>query len=135
MLIIIICFVSMYILAKTIKLNEFTMYLPYYRCLFCKDSFASEMDLQCHLTTHNKPLKCSMCDEGFNVEYLLDKHMHDVHANPARDRSPRGGASSQPSPVKIKVTPSVGQKHARLARQPWQGQVTKRGRQQSAFTR
>lgn len=66
------------------------------RCLFCKESFTSEMDLQCHLTTHNKPFKCSMCDESFHVEYLLDKHLQSVHTNASE-------ASALTSPIKIKV--------------------------------
>ena len=38
------------------------------------------MDLQCHLATHNKPFKCSMCEESFLVEFLLDKHIQSVHS-------------------------------------------------------
>lgn len=58
------------------------------------------MDLQCHLTTHNKPFRCPMCDESFHVEYLLDKHMQNTHGNPA-DKAPP--PLPQMSPVKVKI--------------------------------
>lgn len=82
------------------------------RCLFCKDSFSSEMELQCHLTTHSRPFKCSMCSESFHVEYLLDKHVQSVHSSedgtdrqtPSQRVSDRGTPKSQhPQNVKVKV--------------------------------
>ena len=52
-----------------------------YRCLFCAESFTSEMELQCHLTTHSKPFRCPMCEQAFHIEYLLDQHLQTEHAD------------------------------------------------------
>lgn len=56
------------------------------------------MDLQCHLTTHNKLYPCPMCDQSFHVEYLLDLHMQNAHSNQS---------DKQLSPLKIKEEPTV----------------------------
>ena len=61
--------------------------------MFCKESFTSEMDLQCHLATHNKPFKCSMCDDSFLVEFLLDKHLQNVHSSANTSGAPNSTAS------------------------------------------
>jgi hypothetical protein len=50
--------------------------------LWSKSCFTTEMDLQCHLTTHNKLYPCPMCEQSFHVEYLLDLHMQNAHGNP-----------------------------------------------------
>lgn len=55
------------------------------------------MDLQCHLTTHNKLYPCPMCEQSFHVEYLLDLHMQNAHGNPT---------DKQLSPLKIKEEPN-----------------------------
>ena len=52
------------------------------------------MDLQCHLATHNKPFKCSMCDESFLVEFLLDKHLQNAHSGAPSTISPCSATSS-----------------------------------------
>lgn len=51
-----------------------------FRCLFCNFSYSSELELQCHLTTHKKQFACTLCDEAFHVEFLLDRHMQSKHA-------------------------------------------------------
>lgn len=62
------------------RVNHLHLAKPY-RCLFCAESFTSEMELQCHLTTHSKPFRCTMCEQAFHIEYLLDQHMQTEHAD------------------------------------------------------
>ena len=50
-----------------------------YRCLLCNASFGNELDLQFHLSTHQKQFRCKLCEEAFHVEFLLDKHMQTHH--------------------------------------------------------
>ncbi|KAH3775877.1 hypothetical protein DPMN_177287 [Dreissena polymorpha] len=64
------------------------------------------MDLQCHLATHNKLFKCSMCEESFLVEYLLDKHLQLVHSE--------AGSSSETGNIHYDVTSSNGT-HAKVS--------------------
>lgn len=52
-----------------------------YRCLLCNSSFPTELDLQFHLSTHQKQFTCKMCDAAFHVEFLLDKHMETHHSS------------------------------------------------------
>lgn len=61
-----------------VRVNHLHVAKPY-RCLFCAESFTSEMELQCHLTTHSKPFRCPMCEQAFHIEYLLDQHMQTDH--------------------------------------------------------
>lgn len=53
-----------------------------YRCLFCRASFCSELELQFHLPTHTRQFHCPvpLCGETFQVEFLLDKHMQTQHS-------------------------------------------------------
>jgi hypothetical protein len=64
------------------------------------------MDLQCHLTTHSKPFQCSMCEETFHIEYLLDKHLQGAHAADLQGAvtamsSPAQGQGHTPTKVKV----------------------------------
>ncbi|KAJ9590409.1 hypothetical protein L9F63_016570, partial [Diploptera punctata] len=52
-----------------------------YRCLFCRLSFASEIEMQFHLAAHSKQFHCPLCQEAFHVEFLLDKHMQTHHSS------------------------------------------------------
>ncbi|XP_039275999.1 zinc finger protein 423 homolog [Nilaparvata lugens] len=49
------------------------------RCLFCRLSFSSELELQLHLAVHTKQLHCPLCPQTFHVEFLLDRHMQTHH--------------------------------------------------------
>lgn len=51
-----------------------------FRCLFCRASFGSELELQFHLPTHTRQFHCPLCQESFQVEFLLDKHMQTQHS-------------------------------------------------------
>lgn len=68
------------ILQVHVRVNHLHVAKPY-RCLFCSESFTSEMELQCHLTTHSKPFRCPMCEQAFHIEYLLDQHLQTDHGD------------------------------------------------------
>lgn len=61
-----------------------------YRCLLCNSSFPTELDLQFHLSTHQKQFTCKMCDAAFHVEFLLDKHMETHHSSMVNGSSSSG---------------------------------------------
>ncbi|XP_050734583.1 uncharacterized protein LOC127007511 isoform X2 [Eriocheir sinensis] len=50
-----------------------------YRCLLCTLSLSSEAELAAHVSTHQRQFQCSLCDDAFHVEFLLDKHMQTQH--------------------------------------------------------
>ena len=83
-----------------VKVHHLGMSKPY-RCLFCKESFGSETELQTHLATHKKQFCCSLCDEAFHVEYLLDKHMQIKH-NADTSSSTSASAAGAPAAQKAK---------------------------------
>ncbi|KAG8183969.1 hypothetical protein JTE90_007402 [Oedothorax gibbosus] len=62
----------------------------YHRCLLCDQAFPTEAQLRFHADTHAKEFPCSACGEAFHVEFLLDRHIQEVHQ--------RGEAAS---PVKL----------------------------------
>ncbi|XP_036148170.1 zinc finger protein 423 homolog isoform X2 [Monomorium pharaonis] len=50
------------------------------RCVFCGTCYSSELELQLHLASHSANLyRCPICREGFAVEFLLDRHVTQVH--------------------------------------------------------
>ena len=49
------------------------------RCLLCDVTVSDEEQLSIHVETHEKSFKCSICKEGFHVEFLLDKHHQEFH--------------------------------------------------------
>nr|XP_050864703.1 zinc finger protein 423 homolog isoform X1 [Vespula vulgaris]XP_050864704.1 zinc finger protein 423 homolog isoform X1 [Vespula vulgaris] len=50
------------------------------RCVFCGIYCGSELELQLHLASHSTSLyRCPICREGFAVEFLLDRHIAQVH--------------------------------------------------------
>ncbi|XP_043598343.1 zinc finger protein 423 homolog isoform X2 [Bombus pyrosoma] len=50
------------------------------RCVFCGTYCSSELELQLHLASHSANLyRCPICREGFAVEFLLDRHIAQVH--------------------------------------------------------
>ncbi|XP_077983110.1 uncharacterized protein LOC144437950 [Glandiceps talaboti] len=50
-----------------------------YRCLFCHMAFHSEVEFQCHLTTHKKQFQCNMCSASFPTQQMLDIHTVNKH--------------------------------------------------------
>ncbi|KAG5322713.1 ZN423 protein, partial [Pseudoatta argentina] len=56
------------------------------RCVFCGTCCSSELELQLHLASHSGSLyRCPICREGFAVEFLLDRHVAQVHHQTAQD--------------------------------------------------
>ncbi|XP_013383737.1 zinc finger protein 423-like, partial [Lingula anatina] len=80
-----------------VKVNHLHITKPY-RCLFCKDSFSAELDLQMHLTSHKKEFMCPACNEAFHVEFLLDKHIQDKHADSTSSAAPTPQLASPVAP-------------------------------------
>ncbi|KYM77035.1 hypothetical protein ALC53_12571 [Atta colombica] len=56
------------------------------RCVFCGTCCSSELELQLHLASHSASLyRCPICREGFAVEFLLDRHVAQVHHQIVQD--------------------------------------------------
>ncbi|XP_069681891.1 zinc finger protein 423 isoform X2 [Periplaneta americana] len=83
-----------------------------FRCLFCRLSFATELEMQFHLAAHSKQFHCPLCQEAFHVEFLLDKHMQTHHSSQVMNANGTSSAenlSQQQKSPKSKasgVTPS-----------------------------
>ncbi|XP_033959749.1 zinc finger protein 521-like isoform X4 [Pseudochaenichthys georgianus] len=50
-----------------------------HRCIFCGESFGTEVELQCHITTHSKKFNCRFCSKAFHAIVLLEKHLREKH--------------------------------------------------------
>ncbi|XP_037313072.2 zinc finger protein 521-like isoform X4 [Pungitius pungitius] len=50
-----------------------------HRCIFCGESFGTEVELQCHITTHSKKYNCRFCSKAFHAIVLLEKHLREKH--------------------------------------------------------
>lgn len=58
------------------------------RCVFCGICCTSDLDLQLHMASHSTSLyRCPICREGFAVEFLLDRHIAQVHHSNDHSRS------------------------------------------------
>ncbi|XP_032892269.1 zinc finger protein 423 isoform X7 [Amblyraja radiata] len=49
------------------------------KCIFCGDTFSTEVELQCHITTHSKKYNCKFCSKAFHAIILLEKHLREKH--------------------------------------------------------
>ncbi|XP_034061781.1 LOW QUALITY PROTEIN: zinc finger protein 423 [Gymnodraco acuticeps] len=49
------------------------------KCIFCGETFGTEVELQCHITTHSKKFTCRFCGKAFQAMSLLDRHLRDKH--------------------------------------------------------
>ncbi|XP_070575621.1 zinc finger protein 423-like [Ptychodera flava] len=72
-----------------------------YRCLFCHMAFHSEVEFQCHLTTHKKQFECGLCDAAFPTQQMLDIHSANKHSNSAELPKKEEDVAS----VKVKTEP------------------------------
>ncbi|TRY92393.1 hypothetical protein DNTS_028233, partial [Danionella cerebrum] len=50
-----------------------------HRCIFCGESFSTEVELQCHITTHSKKYNCHFCCKTFTAIHLLERHLREKH--------------------------------------------------------
>ncbi|KAK4324128.1 hypothetical protein Pmani_005223 [Petrolisthes manimaculis] len=73
-----------------------------YRCLLCTLSLSSEAELAAHVATHQRQFQCSLCDDAFHVEFLLDKHMQTQHNSELNGNIPQPENLAKPrrSPLK-----------------------------------
>ncbi|XP_035678373.1 zinc finger protein 423-like isoform X1 [Branchiostoma floridae] len=67
-----------------------------FRCIFCQEAFSSDLELQCHVTTHNKQYQCHLCEASFHVQFLLEKHVLEKHSCPMEDGK-KGARSEEES--------------------------------------
>uniref|UniRef100_A0A8B9KE43 Zinc finger protein 423 n=1 Tax=Astyanax mexicanus TaxID=7994 RepID=A0A8B9KE43_ASTMX len=49
------------------------------KCIFCGESFGTEVELQCHITTHSKKFNCRFCGKAFQAIVLLERHLREKH--------------------------------------------------------
>ena len=52
-----------------------------FRCYICDMCFPTEVQMQIHFQSHKKPFSCIFCSEEFHVEFLLDRHIQEKHAD------------------------------------------------------
>lgn len=68
------------------------------RCVFCGICCSSDLDLQLHMASHSTSLyRCPICREGFAVEFLLDRHIAQVHHDHSRSHTRENGRIHRPS--------------------------------------
>uniref|UniRef100_A0A8C6PSK9 Zinc finger protein 423 n=1 Tax=Nothobranchius furzeri TaxID=105023 RepID=A0A8C6PSK9_NOTFU len=49
------------------------------KCIFCGETFGTEVELQCHITTHSKKFTCRFCGKTFHAISLLERHLREKH--------------------------------------------------------
>ncbi|XP_060892913.1 zinc finger protein 423 isoform X1 [Labrus mixtus] len=49
------------------------------KCIFCGETFGTEVELQCHITTHSKKFTCRFCGKAFHALSLLERHLREKH--------------------------------------------------------
>ncbi|TNN01026.1 hypothetical protein fugu_012272, partial [Takifugu bimaculatus] len=49
------------------------------KCIFCGETFGTEVELQCHITTHSKKFTCRFCGKAVHTLSLLERHLRDKH--------------------------------------------------------
>ncbi|XP_055029665.1 zinc finger protein 423 isoform X3 [Misgurnus anguillicaudatus] len=49
------------------------------KCIFCGESFGTEVELQCHITTHSKKYNCRLCGKAFHAIVMLERHLREKH--------------------------------------------------------
>ena len=50
-----------------------------FKCIFCSQNFATDVEFQCHLTTHSKQFRCPFCNAPYDSQDALDIHMQAAH--------------------------------------------------------
>ncbi|XP_066569569.1 zinc finger protein 423 [Amia ocellicauda] len=65
------------------------------KCIFCGEMFSTEVELQCHITTHSKKYNCRFCSKAFHAIILLEKHLREKHCvfdggNGSQNGTPNG---------------------------------------------
>ena len=52
-----------------------------FKCQLCGKAFADQTPFDVHKTTHLKPLKCQVCQQGYKTEMSLKRHNEKEHNN------------------------------------------------------
>ena len=50
-----------------------------FKCELCGKAFAKQIHLDVHNSTHLKPLRCKVCQQGYKTEVSLKNHYEKVH--------------------------------------------------------
>ncbi|KAK6480189.1 zinc finger protein 423 [Huso huso] len=66
------------------------------KCIFCGEMFGTEVELQCHITTHSKKYNCRFCSKAFNAITLLEKHLREKHCVFENSNSQNGTPNGVP---------------------------------------
>ncbi|XP_078139334.1 zinc finger protein 423 [Centroberyx gerrardi] len=62
-----------------VKHNHLGQRLKPRKCIFCGETFGTEVELQCHITTHSKKFNCRFCGKAFHAITLLERHLREKH--------------------------------------------------------
>ncbi|XP_061773074.1 zinc finger protein 423 isoform X2 [Nerophis ophidion] len=70
------------------------------KCIFCGETFGTEVELQCHITTHSKKFTCRFCGKTFHAISQLERHLREKHCifdggNASGNGGGTGSSSSQ----------------------------------------
>ena len=62
---------------RGLKTHMKTLHNKKFTCEMCDETFEANVDLERHLESHKKPklFKCEMCDKEFHLKWRLQKHM------------------------------------------------------------
>uniref|UniRef100_A0A3B3RHN2 Zinc finger protein 521 n=1 Tax=Paramormyrops kingsleyae TaxID=1676925 RepID=A0A3B3RHN2_9TELE len=88
-------------LQQHVKHNHLESQGKVHKCIFCREAFGTEVELQCHITTHSKKYNCMFCSKAFHSIGPLEKHLREKHC--IFDSKPQNcganGASVGPEPT------------------------------------
>ena len=54
-----------------------------FKCIFCCQSFSSDVEFQCHLTSHSEQYRCPFCNAPYASQETLEVHLHATHDYPS----------------------------------------------------
>ncbi|XP_072013704.1 zinc finger protein 423-like isoform X2 [Amphiura filiformis] len=54
-----------------------------FKCIFCCQSFSSDVEFQCHLTSHSEQYRCPFCNAPYASQESLEVHLHATHDYPS----------------------------------------------------
>ncbi|XP_038069994.1 zinc finger protein 423-like [Patiria miniata] len=74
-----------------------------FKCLFCSQSFASDVEFQCHLTSHSEQFRCPFCNAPYSSQETLEVHLRATHdysdASPSVQKSQTNKESPSDKPT------------------------------------
>ncbi|XP_076123669.1 zinc finger protein 423 isoform X2 [Alosa pseudoharengus] len=78
------------------------------KCIFCGESFCTEVELQCHITTHSKKYNCRFCGKAFHAIVLLERHLREKHCSFESGHAHGNGGSQNGTPNGVAQTSKRG---------------------------